>query len=216
MRRAPSLEHTPDEDVVVVVASLRVRRGGDRSAARGRCLARSGRARLHRQELPFSERRHASGDPTALPNDRHAGARCRRPDPQRRARAARLERRRVAGAGAARSASRCSGRDGPLDAAKHFLIFPDILGNGKSTKPSDGLRARFPKYGYTDMVALAAPAGHRRPRHRAAAADHRHLDGRHARLDVGRPLSRRDGRPHPDRGDADGRFRDATSCGGES
>jgi homoserine O-acetyltransferase len=42
----------------------------------------------------------------------------------------------------------------PLDAAKYFLIFPDNLGNGKSTKPSDGLRARFPRYGYTDMVTL--------------------------------------------------------------
>lgn len=46
------------------------------------------------------------------------------------------------------------GPGGPLDAASHFLIFPDSLGNGRSTKPSDGLRARFPKYGYGDMVAL--------------------------------------------------------------
>ena len=42
----------------------------------------------------------------------------------------------------------------PLDAGKHFLIFPDNLGNGRSTKPSDGLRAKFPKYGYHDMVTL--------------------------------------------------------------
>jgi homoserine O-acetyltransferase/O-succinyltransferase len=46
------------------------------------------------------------------------------------------------------------GKDGPLDASKYFLIFPDNLGNGRSTKPSDGLRARFPKYGYRDMIAL--------------------------------------------------------------
>ena len=45
-------------------------------------------------------------------------------------------------------------KGGPLDAAKYFLIFPDNLGNGRSTKPSDGLRAKFPKYGYHDMVAL--------------------------------------------------------------
>jgi homoserine O-acetyltransferase len=45
-------------------------------------------------------------------------------------------------------------RNGPLDASRHFLILPDNIGNGKSTKPSDGLRANFPKYGYTDMVAL--------------------------------------------------------------
>lgn len=41
-----------------------------------------------------------------------------------------------------------------LDPASHFLIFPDILGAGKSTKPSDGLRAKFPRYGYHDLVDL--------------------------------------------------------------
>lgn len=46
------------------------------------------------------------------------------------------------------------GKGGPLDASRYFLIFPDNLGNGRSTKPSDGLRAKFPKYGYHDMVAL--------------------------------------------------------------
>ncbi len=41
---------------------------------------------------------------------------------------------------------------GVLDATRYFLIMPDALGHGQSTKPSDGLRARFPRYGYTDMV----------------------------------------------------------------
>jgi homoserine O-acetyltransferase len=40
----------------------------------------------------------------------------------------------------------------PLDASRHFIILPDALGAGKSSKPSDGLRARFPRYGYDDMV----------------------------------------------------------------
>jgi homoserine O-acetyltransferase/O-succinyltransferase len=40
----------------------------------------------------------------------------------------------------------------PLDAASHFIIIPDSLGHGKSTRPSDGLKAKFPHYGYTDMV----------------------------------------------------------------
>jgi homoserine O-acetyltransferase len=40
-----------------------------------------------------------------------------------------------------------------LDADKYFLILPDAIGHGKSSKPSDALHARFPKYGYTDMVA---------------------------------------------------------------
>ena len=39
-----------------------------------------------------------------------------------------------------------------LDARSHFIILPDNLGHGKSSKPSDGLRADFPKYGYTDML----------------------------------------------------------------
>lgn len=42
----------------------------------------------------------------------------------------------------------------PFDAANTFIILPDILGAGKSTKPSDGLRAQFPKYGYHDLVDL--------------------------------------------------------------
>jgi homoserine O-acetyltransferase len=39
-----------------------------------------------------------------------------------------------------------------LDAAKYFLILPDSVGHGKSSKPSDGLRTRFPRYSYEDMV----------------------------------------------------------------
>ncbi len=41
----------------------------------------------------------------------------------------------------------------PLDATKFFIVLPDGIGHGKSTKPSDGLHARFPRYGYRDMVA---------------------------------------------------------------
>ena len=40
----------------------------------------------------------------------------------------------------------------PLDASKYFIILPDAIGAGKSTKPSDGLRAKFPHYDYDDMV----------------------------------------------------------------
>jgi len=41
----------------------------------------------------------------------------------------------------------------PLDAAKHFIILPDAIGTGASSKPSDGLRTAFPRYNYNDMVA---------------------------------------------------------------
>ena len=40
----------------------------------------------------------------------------------------------------------------PLDANKYFIILPDFIGHGKSAKPSDGLRAKFPRYNYDDMV----------------------------------------------------------------
>lgn len=41
----------------------------------------------------------------------------------------------------------------PLDANEYFLILPDNLGHGQSSKPSDGLRAGFPRYGYHDLIA---------------------------------------------------------------
>ncbi len=40
----------------------------------------------------------------------------------------------------------------PLDATKYFIILPDAVGHGKSSKPSDGLKTKFPKYSYADMV----------------------------------------------------------------
>jgi homoserine O-acetyltransferase len=40
-----------------------------------------------------------------------------------------------------------------LDANKYFIILPDSIGHGKSSKPSDGLHAKFPHYDYDDMVA---------------------------------------------------------------
>jgi homoserine O-acetyltransferase/O-succinyltransferase len=42
----------------------------------------------------------------------------------------------------------------PLDTARFFVIIPDDVGHGRSSKPSDGLRAAFPHYGYQDMVDL--------------------------------------------------------------
>jgi homoserine O-acetyltransferase len=40
----------------------------------------------------------------------------------------------------------------PLDASKYYVILPDAIGHGKSSKPSDGMRAKFPRYNYEDMV----------------------------------------------------------------
>ncbi|HJU15107.1 MAG TPA: alpha/beta fold hydrolase [Stellaceae bacterium] len=45
----------------------------------------------------------------------------------------------------------------PLDAAEYFIIMPDAIGRGRSSKPSDGLKGKFPHYRYHDMVET----GHR-------------------------------------------------------
>jgi homoserine O-acetyltransferase len=42
----------------------------------------------------------------------------------------------------------------PLDARRYYLIFADSVGHGQSSKPSDGLKAKFPNYGYGDIVDL--------------------------------------------------------------
>jgi homoserine O-acetyltransferase len=61
----------------------------------------------------------------------------------------------------------------PLDAARHFIILPDGIGTGKSSKPSDGLKGRFPRYTYEDMV---------RAQYRLVSE---HLGIRHLRLIMG-------------------------------
>ena len=44
------------------------------------------------------------------------------------------------------------GPGAPLDASKYFVVIPDGIGHGRSSKPSDGLKGRFPRYNYEDMV----------------------------------------------------------------
>ena len=58
----------------------------------------------------------------------------------------------------------------PLDAARYFIILPDAVGHGKSSKPSDGLRTKFPRYNSEDMVVAALPPAHRAPRREARCA----------------------------------------------
>jgi homoserine O-acetyltransferase len=58
----------------------------------------------------------------------------------------------VEGAGAKIFAGELFGEGHLLDASRYYVVIPDNLGHGKSSKPSDGLRARFPRYGYEDMV----------------------------------------------------------------
>src|SRR5205085_7757654 len=68
------------------------------------------------------------------------------------------------------------GEGQPLDAKRYFIILPDAVGHGKSSKPSDGLRTKFPRYNYDDMVGAAQ---------RLVAE---HLGVRHARLVMGNSM----------------------------
>jgi homoserine O-acetyltransferase len=51
-------------------------------------------------------------------------------------------------------AGRLFGKGQLLDAERYYIILPDNVGHGRSSKPSDGLRMKFPKFSYRDMVAL--------------------------------------------------------------
>lgn len=64
----------------------------------------------------------------------------------------------------------------PLDASRYFIILPDAIGHGRSSKPSDGLRAGFPSYSYTDMVVA---------HHRLLTE---HLGVKHLRLVLGNSM----------------------------
>jgi homoserine O-acetyltransferase len=44
------------------------------------------------------------------------------------------------------------GEGQPLDAGRYYVILPDAIGHGKSSRPSEGLHAKFPRYGYEDMI----------------------------------------------------------------
>jgi homoserine O-acetyltransferase len=69
------------------------------------------------------------------------------------------------------------GKGQPLDATKYYIILPDAIGHGKSSRPSDGLRAKFPKYNYDDMVDA---------QHRLLTEG---LGIRHVRLIIGNSMS---------------------------
>ncbi|HEU4350930.1 MAG TPA: alpha/beta fold hydrolase [Burkholderiales bacterium] len=64
----------------------------------------------------------------------------------------------------------------PLDASRYYIILPDAIGHGRSSKPSDGLRTKFPRYNYDDMVEA---------QHRLVTE---HLGVRGARLVIGNSM----------------------------
>ena len=81
-----------------------------------------------------------------------------------------------------------------LDSARYYIILPDGIGHGRSSKPSDGLHARFPHYTYDDMV---------RAHYRLLTE---HLGVNHLRLVMGTSMGGMQtwvwGEPHPDFMDA--------------
>ena len=105
---------------------------------------------------------------------------------QRRADHARHGRHRARSSSGAALPASCSGRGSRSTPRSYFIVLPDDIGHGKSSKPSDGLRAKFPRYGYRDMVDGRASAADRRPRRESPAARHGHVDGRHAHVALGR------------------------------
>jgi homoserine O-acetyltransferase len=64
----------------------------------------------------------------------------------------------------------------PLDASRYFIILPDAIGHGRSSKPSDGMRTAFPRYNYEDMVVA---------QHRLLTE---HLGVKHLRLVLGNSM----------------------------
>lgn len=80
-----------------------------------------------------------------------------------------------------------------LDINRYFIIIPDNFGHGGSTKPSEGMHARFPHYGYRHDRSPAPIAGEW-AEGEPSAAHSGDVDGVHALVDVGRNLSRVCGR----------------------
>ena len=90
---------------------------------------------------------------------------------------------------------RLFGKGQPLDAEKYFIILPDNVGHGQSSKPSDGLRMKFPKYRYTDMVRLQHALVTKGLGLDESEAGDGHVDGRDARVELGLHVSRVRGGP---------------------
>src|ERR1019366_7703488 len=103
--------------------------------------------RLHRQELQVRLGRIAPRAEASLHHPRHPpqrragnGAQCRNGSPRHRRNRSRLSFRELVGPGKL------------LDTARYFIVLPDDIGHGGSSKPSNGLHAKFPHYDYDDMV----------------------------------------------------------------
>ena len=95
----------------------------------------------------------------------------------------------------------------PLDATKYYIIIPDNIGHGKSSKAVRRHEDDVPEIQLRRHGRCPVPPGQGRPRRQASAAGDRQFDGRHARMDLGREVSAGDGRGGADgvAADRDGR-----------
>ncbi|MEI9979265.1 MAG: alpha/beta fold hydrolase [Edaphobacter sp.] len=129
----------------------RIRNGSRQRSGRSHPMAHA-RWRLRHRQLPLQRRRNHRKAPPPLPHPRHSPPRRRRPHRQRHPPPPRHR-------GSAHSllnpvfSNLLFGPGQPLDITKFFIILPDDIGHGESSKPSDGLRMHFPQYDYDDMVA---------------------------------------------------------------
>ena len=117
-------------------------------------LARLSGRRLRRPRLQIRQRREPARSEIALPHDRHRKTECGGRGGQRRAAAAGQHRDRRQLVSPDVWLTNCSSRASRSTPAKYYIIMPDALGRGGSSKPSDGLKGRFPHYRYHDMVDL--------------------------------------------------------------
>ncbi len=102
-------------------------------------------------KLPLRHRRNHPRAQPSLPHPRPAAPQRSRPRRQRHPPAPR-HRRRSPHSPEPRLLRRPLRPGQPFDITKYFLILPDDIGQGDSSKPSDGLRMKFPQYDYDDMV----------------------------------------------------------------
>ena len=87
-------------------------------------------------------------------------------------------------------AGRLFGKGQPLDAEKYFIILPDNVGHGQSSKPSDGLRMKFPELSLRRHGEAAVRARDQGSRADESQARDGHVDGRDARVGLGLHVSR--------------------------
>ncbi len=114
---------------------------------------RAARRRLRRPRFPFRLRRDAAGTAPAFHDARQSRTAMRTGASTTRCSSCTAPAVRAKVFWWTKFAGVLFGKGQLLDANRYYVILPDGIGHGKSSKPSDGLHAHFPQYDYEDMVA---------------------------------------------------------------